>query len=164
MSSVRRTPAVLVVALIGGGLVVGRLVPPLIVRADATVPTVSWAAAVTLLLVAGTVGVFAWNTWQTLHRKHERMTADWGIKMLALGKSAAVAGALVAGAYAGYALAYVHEMSSPLGKERFVHGAAAAIAAALLLVAGLLLERACQLPQDDDESETRKRGPDPTPA
>ncbi|KRC64982.1 hypothetical protein ASE12_09545 [Aeromicrobium sp. Root236] len=168
MNRVRLTSALLVVALVGSGLVVGRLIPPLITRLDGSVPRLGWAAPVTLVLAAILVGTFAWNTWQSLHKKHERMTADYGIRMLAIAKSCIVVGALVAGLYGGFALAYIDATDSPLGKERFVRGGAAAIASLLLLTAALLLERACRLPGDDDEGESggkAKNGrPDPTPA
>jgi hypothetical protein len=167
MNRVRPTSALLVVALVGTGLVVGRLIPPLVVRFDGNVPRLSWAAPLTLLLAAILVGTFAWNTWQTLHKKHERMTADHGIRMLAIAKSCVVVGSLVAGIYGGFALAYVDALDSPLGKERVVRGGAAAIASLLLLLAALLLERACRLPGDDDEGKggKAKNGrPDPTPA
>lgn len=167
MNWVRPTSTLPVVALIGSGLVVGRLVPPLIVRLDGDVPRLSWAAPLTLLLAAILVGSFAWNTWQSLHRRHDRMTSDHGIRMLALAKSSIVVGALVAGVYGGFALAYVDAMDAPLGKERVLRGAAAAVASLLLLTAGLLLERACRLPGDDDEGKNGKAkngNPNPTPA
>ncbi|MRJ76010.1 DUF3180 family protein [Aeromicrobium sp. SMF47] len=165
----RPVPAVLIVALLGLGLVGGRLTPPLIVRLDGTPPRLGWIAPLLLLAGAVVVGMFAWSTWQTLHKKHERMTADHGIKMLSLAKSCAIVGALVAGFYGGYALAYLDSLDSVLGKERFVRGLAAAVASLLLMVTALLLERACRLP-DDDEDEDGKGGkggkdrPDPTPA
>ena len=167
MNRVRPTSALLVAALIGTGLVVGRLIPPLIVRLDGSVPRISWAAALTLLLAAILVGTFAWNTWQALHKKHERITSDYGIRMLAIAKSCVVVGSLVGGLYGGFALAYIDALDSPLGKERVVRGGAAAIASLLLLTAALLLERACRLPGDDDEGENGKAKngrPDPTPA
>jgi hypothetical protein len=167
MNRVRPTSALLVVALIGIGLVVGRLVPPLVVRLDGSVPRLSWTAPLTLLLAAIFVGIYAWNTWQSLHKRHERMTADHGIKMLSLAKACAVVGSLVAGVYGGFAIAFLDALDSPLGKERVVRGGAAAIASLLLLTAALLLERACRLPEDDDEDKPGKGSkgrPDPTPA
>lgn len=154
MKMSKPTSVVLIAALIGVGLVGGRLTPPLVVRLDGTVPRLGWAAP-TLLLAAGlVVGMFAWNTWQSLHKKHERMTADHGIKMLSLAKSCAIVGALVAGFYGGFAFAYVDALDSMLGKERFVRGVAAALASLVLLATALLLERACRLPEDPDDSET----------
>jgi hypothetical protein len=155
----------LIVALLGTGLVIGRLIPVVITRLDGTVPRVSWGAALALLLGAGVVGGLAWSTWQSLHKKKQRMTSDHGVTMLALAKASAAVGALFAGGYAGFALAYVNSTGSPLGKERVLHGGGAAVAGLLLMVAGLLLERALQVPGDDDEGNGGKKGvPDGTPA
>lgn len=153
----RPTPVLLIAALIGVGLVGGRLTPPAIIRFDGTVPRLGWAAPLMLLAAAIVVGIFAWKTWQSLHKKHERMTADYGIKMLSLAKSCAIVGALVAGFYGGFALAYVDGLDSALGKERFVRGVAAAAASLILLTTALLLERACRLPEDDDEDNAAER-------
>ncbi|AWB93582.1 DUF3180 domain-containing protein [Aeromicrobium chenweiae] len=166
----RPTPVLLIVALLGLGLIGGRLTPPLIVRLDGTPPRLGWIAPLLLLAGAVVVGMFAWSTWQTLHKKHERMTADHGIKMLSLAKSSAIVGALVAGYYGGFALAYIDSLDAMLGRERFIRGLAAAGASLLLMIAGLLLERACRLPEDDDEDGDGSGGkggkgrPDPTPA
>lgn len=170
MRLARPTSALFVVALIAVGVVVGRLTPPLIVRLDGSPPRLGWIAPLMLLAAAGVVGGFAWNTWQTLHRRHERMTADHGIKMLSLAKSCAVAGALVGGFYGGFAVAYIDALDSMLGRERFVRGMAAAVTSLMLLAAALLLERACRLPDDGDDDDEDGRGkgakgrPDPTPA
>ncbi len=167
MNRVRPTSALVVVALIGAGLVGGRLIPPLIVRLDGNVPRLTWAAPLTLLLAAILVGTFAWNTWQTLHKKHERMTSEHGLRMLAIAKACIVVGALVAGVYGGFVLAFIDATDTPLGKERVVRGGAAAVASLLLLVAALLLERACRVPGDDEEGKdgkAKKGRPDPTPA
>ena len=85
------------------------------------------------------------------------MTSEHGVTMLALAKSGAAVGALVAGFYAGFALAYLDALDSPLGQERVVHGGAAAVASLLLLIAALLLERACRVPGDDDEADGKTR-------
>ncbi|MCL3820289.1 DUF3180 domain-containing protein [Aeromicrobium wangtongii] len=145
--------ALLVVTLIAVGVVAGRLTPEVFVRLDGNPPRLSWVAPLMLLAGAVVVGRFAWGTWQSLHRRHERMTADHGIKMLSLAKACAVVGALVAGFYGGYALAFAGDLDSVLGKERFVRALSAAIASLLLLIAALLLERACRLPEDDDDED-----------
>ena len=69
-------------------------------------------------------------------------------------------GALFAGGYGGYALAFVGDLDTPLGLERAVNGGVAALAGLVVVVAALLLERACRLPEDDDD-ETAS---DATPA
>ncbi|MCW2800449.1 MAG: hypothetical protein JWQ70_1921 [Aeromicrobium sp.] len=148
------------------GLIIGRLIPVVVVRLDGTAPRVNWGAALALLLGAGVVGGLAWNTWQSLHKKHQRMTSEHGVTMLALAKASAAVGALFAGVYGGFALAFVNSTDSPLGRERVFHAGGAAIAGLLLMVAGLLLERALRVPGDDNEGKGGKGKPVPdgTPA
>ena len=160
MKPVRRTSAANVAAWAAIGLVIGLLVRPVAVRLDASPPRVGWGAATTLVVVALVVAALAWSTWQSLHKKHERMTSDHAAKMLALSRSCAIVGSLFAGGYGGFALTYVGDLDTPLGQERAVQAGGAAVAGILLLVAALLLERACRLPDDhDDESAA-----DATPA
>lgn len=153
MKIARPTSILFVVALVAVGIVAGRLTPPLIVRLGGSPPRLGWIAPLTLLAGAAIVGVFAYNTWQSLHRRHERMTSDHGMTMLSLAKSCAVVGALVGGFYGGFVLGFADNLDSVLGRERFVRGIAASLASLALLVAALLLERACRLPGDDDEDE-----------
>lgn len=154
MSTVRRTSALSLTVTGGTGLVAGRLLRTVIESFDATAPRVGWSAAVTLLVAAGVVGGFAWNTWQSLHKRGERMTSDHGIKMLALAKASSLVGALVSGGYLGYALAFADAFDTPLGKERVIHSGLAGIAGLLVMTAALLLERALQVPGDDKDGKS----------
>ena len=164
MRPARRTSALHVAVWVAIGLVTGLLVRPVSVRLDASPPRVGWGPATTLFIVALVVGALAWSTWQSLHKKHERMTSDHAAKMLALSRSCVIVGALFAGGYGGFALAYIGDLDTPLGQERALNGGVAAAAGLLLLVAALLLERACRLPEDDEDSKSGKAAPDPTPA
>jgi hypothetical protein len=161
---VRRTSALYVAGWVSVGLVIGLLVRPVAVRLDANPPRVGFGAAATLFVVALVVGALAWSTWQSLHKKHQRMTSDHAAKMLALSRSCVIVGSLFAGGYGGFALAFINDLDTPLGHERAVNGGVAALAGALLLVAALLLERACRLPEDDEDNKNGKATPDPTPA
>ena len=163
MNKSKRTSALLIASFIGLGLVLGRLVPELFIRADRSVPIVGWGAAVTLLLGAVILGCLAWSTWQSLHRENLRMTSDRGVMLLAVAKASAAAAALFAGGYGGYAVAYLDALDSPLGKDRVIHAGAAAVAGLLMMVAALLLERSLRLPGDSDETEG-KTVPGATPA
>lgn len=163
MRPVRRSSPLYVVGLVASGLVVGRLMPPLIVRFDGASPPVpGWGATVVLLAGAIAVGAMAWGTWRNLHQHHRRIVADHAIRLLALAKAAVLVGGVFTGGYAGYAMAYVSS-SSDLGEERFWHSAAAAGSALLLLIAALILEWSCRLPSDDDEEESTADA-DPSPA
>ena len=160
MRPARRASALYVAGWVAIGLVIGLLVRPVADRLESSPPRVGWGAATTLFVVAVVVGSLAWSTWQSLHKKHERMTSDHAAKMLALSRSCVIVGALFAGGYGGFALAFVGDLDTPLGQERAVNGGVAALAGLLLLVAALLLERACRLPEDDDDETAT----DATPA
>jgi hypothetical protein len=156
----RRASALYVTVWIAIGLVVGLFVRPVAERLESSPPRVGWGAATTLFVVAVIVGSLAWSTWQSLHKKHERMTSDHAAKMLALSRSCVIVGALFAGGYGGFALTFVGDLDTPLGQERAVNGGVAALAGLVLLVTALLLERACRLPEDDDDETAT----DATPA
>ena len=160
MRPARRTSALQVAVWVAIGLLIGLLVRPVAERLDSSPPRVGWGAAATLFVVAVVVGTLAWSTWQSLHKRNQRMTSDHAAKMLALSRSRVIVGALFAGGYGGFALAFVGDLDTPLGQERAVNGGVAALAGLLLVVAALLLERACRLPEDDDE----ETAPDATPA
>jgi hypothetical protein len=147
----KRATPLFVVALVGAGIIIGTLVRPLAARMDATPPQIGWGPATMLFTIAVLIGGLAWNTWQSLHKKHERMTSDHGVKMLALSRSSLIVGGLFGGGYGGYALSFVPDVDTPLGSARVWHAGAAAVAGLLLGVAALLLERACHIPGSDDE-------------
>jgi len=148
---IRRATLLFVVALVAWGAIFGSLVRPMAIRLGATAPQVTWGPAIMFFATAVFVGALAWHTWQSLHKKHERMTSDHGMKMLALSRASLIVGGLFAGAYGGYALSFARDRDTPLGSDRFWHSGFAAVAALLLLAAALLLERACRIPGGDDE-------------
>lgn len=73
------------------------------------------------------------------------------VRYLLLAKACAWVGALVAGGYLGFGLQFIDELNIPLPHQRAVRSLCAAFAAAVVVVAGLLLERACRVPDDEDE-------------
>ena len=148
----KRATPLFVVALIGAGVIIGTVVRPLAARMDATPPQIGWGPATMLFTIAVLIAGLAWNTWQSLHKKHQRMTSDHGVKMLALSRSSLIVGGLFGGGYGGYALSFVPDLDTPLGSARVWHAGAAAVAGVLLVVAALLLERACHIPGGDDEA------------
>jgi MFS family permease len=161
----RRTSALFVALLVAGGLVIGLLVRPFADRLDRHAPLVGWGAAAGLFVIALVVGGLAWSTWQSLHKQERRISSDHALMLLATSKSCVIVGCLCIGGDGGYALAFLGDVDTPLGQDRALHSAFAAGAAVLVLVASLLLERACRLPEDDDENGNKGRSaPDATPA
>jgi len=75
-----------------------------------------------------------------------------GVARLAvLGKTSSHVAAILAGAYAGYVLLLLRNLDAAVRGERALVALAAVAAAALLMVAGLILELACRLPPTADD-------------
>jgi hypothetical protein len=127
------------------GLVVGWLVRPVGIRLNGTAPTVSWLPVLALAFVAVVVGSVAWSTHRLIHRRHERLEPHRAVNRLVLAKACALTGALVAGGYFGYALSWLGLTEAVLARERMLHSVLAGVAASLLVVGSLLLERACRV-------------------
>ncbi|EFQ83335.1 hypothetical protein HMPREF0063_11608 [Aeromicrobium marinum DSM 15272] len=164
MRPVRRTSALTIVALVGVGLVVGAGIPPLAMRLDRNAPLLSWGSVLVIAVAAAVVGLVAWNTWDTVHRQKKRVHHERGVLLLALAQASSRVGALFAGGYAGFALAFVDTIGTEFGQDRVVRGGVAVLASVGLLVAGLLLERACRLPSDDDEDDDDGTSAEASPA
>ena len=64
-------------------------------------------------------------------------------------KACAVAGALVAGGYFGYALSWVGMSEAELASQRLVRALLGGLAGTALVVGSLLLERACRVSKGD---------------
>jgi hypothetical protein len=139
--------AVVVPALVG--LVLGWLLRPLSIRLDGTAPTVGWLPVAALAFVALVVGSVAWLTHRSLHRRRERLAPHHAVNRLVLAKACAVAGALVAGGYFGYALSWVGMSGAELAGQRLVRALLGGVAGAALVVGSLLLERACRVSKGD---------------
>jgi hypothetical protein len=58
----------------------------------------------------------------------------------------------VLGLHAGFALRFLQAMGSSGPRNRVIMAAAAAVISVLVVTAGLLLERACRIPEDPDET------------
>jgi len=148
-----RTTAAATLAVFGLlGLAIGGVLRPLIERGGGIAPTVPWAAALTLGFLAAVLLGLAWSTYRTIHQHRERIEPQRAVNLLVFGKASAIAGAAVAGGYLGYGLSWVDSATdAALPRERLVHSLVACAAAVAVMVGGLLLERACRVPTDDDK-------------
>lgn len=142
-----RPGAVVGFALVG--LVLGWAVRSVSIWTSGTAPTVSWLPVLALLFVAVLIGSIAWSTYRLLHRRHGRLEPHHAVNRLVLAKSCALAGALFAGGYFGYALSWLGATDAALAHQRVEHSLLAGVAGVLLVIGSLLLERACRVDQDD---------------
>lgn len=131
------------------GLVLGWAVHPVSIRMNGTAPTVGWLPVLALAFVALVIGSVAWSTYRALHRRHERLLPQHAVNRLVLAKSCALAGALVAGGYFGYALSWLGLTDAELARQRVLHALVGGVAGTALVVGSLLLERACRVSGDD---------------
>jgi hypothetical protein len=132
------------------GLIAGWAVRPVWLALDRTPPLVPWTAALVLATVAAVLGAAALATRRTLGGP-ERLEPHRGVNRLVMARACVVAGALVAGAYAGYALAW-SGLGTDLAEQRLVRSAVAALAAVAVLVTALLLERACRTRSEQEDA------------
>ena len=136
------------------GLVLGWLLRPVSIELNGAAPTVGWTPVLALFLVAVIVGSVAWATYRSLHRRGERIEPHRAVNRLVLAKSCALAGAMVAGGYLGYALSWVGITEAQLAGQRIARSLLAALASVLIVIGSLLLERACRV-RGDDEADLR---------
>jgi len=127
------------------GLVLGWVLRPLSLQINGTAPTVGWTPVLAVLFLAAVVATVAWSTYRSLHRRGERIEPHRAVNRLVLAKSSALAGALVAGGYLGYALSWLGLTDAELARQRATHALVGGVSGALLVVAALLLERACRV-------------------
>lgn len=125
------------------GLVVGWGVHPLATALGAHPPLVSWVQALALVMVAAIMAFLAWHTWQTVHVRRERLEPHQAVNRLVLARACAIGGTLVAAGYTGYAVSWLGD-ASQLADRWVLRSMVAAAGAAGVMLASLVLERACR--------------------
>jgi hypothetical protein len=133
------------------GLVLGRIVRPVAAWLDGTAPQVGWVQAGALYLVAAILLGVTRATHRSVQQRRERLEPHQAVNRLVLAKACALVGALSAGGYLGYALSWAGSPADLAG-ERILVSVVAAGGAVLTVVGSLLLERACRVKDDEEES------------
>lgn len=143
----------LAVAGLAGGLLGWLIVATvrLITKADPLLPWVGpgvlWFIALVLLVTA----IVARRRFRTARAEVE---PEQAVTFLVLGKTGALAGAIVGAGYAVFALMFVEHLHAAGPRDRVIRGAVAAVAGLVTMLSGLWLERQCRVPDgsgtDDD--------------
>lgn len=128
----------------------GRLVRPVSIELEGVAPRVGWITVLVLYFLAAILAFVAFSTYRTIHTHRRRLRANEAVNRLVLAKACAMAGAVLAGGYLGYALSWVGE-DSTLAAERLVRSLLAGFAGVLIVLGSLALERACRVRQGPDE-------------
>ncbi len=113
-------------------------------------PQVPWAQPLALFLVAAILLGTARSTRRTITQHAGRLSPHQAVNRLVLARACAYVGALAAGVYLGYAISWIGDGSSDMAGQRAFRAALAGVAGILVVVGGLVLERACRVPPGDD--------------
>ena len=135
-----------VVAMVGGWLL-----RPLAERLDGTAPVVTWLQVFVLFFVAGLIATTAFVTWRSLQVRREWLEPHRAVNRLVMAKASALAGALMAGGYVGYAVSWLG-LEAELAGQRMTRSLLAGLAGLLITIAALVLERACRAKFSDEGS------------
>lgn len=133
------------------GLVVGWAVRPVTEELGGSVPVLGWTQPLAVWLLAAILGGTAWSTWRAVHVQRVPVEPHRAVNRLVLAKACALVGAVLAGAYAGHALSWVG-LGAETADTRILRAAVAAVAGAVVVVASLLLERACRVRSDPPDA------------
>lgn len=125
------------------GLLGGWAVHPVLSRLAGRPPLVSWTQALAVVLVAVIMGFLAWQTWQTVQVRGERLELHQAMNRLVLARACALGGTLIAAGYVGYAVSWLGD-GSQYADRWMLRAAVAALGGAGVALASLVLERACR--------------------
>lgn len=134
------------------GLVGGWLLRPVAQHLTGAAPVITWAQPLVLGLLAAIVGGTALLTYRAVQVHGQRLEPSQAVNRLVLGRACALVGALLAGGYFGYALSWLGAIDA-LAAQRGWRSVLAGVMGLLVLVGGLLLERACRVRDDGDDPE-----------
>jgi hypothetical protein len=120
-------------------------------------PPLPWTAVPALLLLAIAEG---WSGRNLRARLSGRMVSKPILpiavaRMAALAKASSLAGALIGGLTAGFLIYVSGSLDKATPRSDALVAASTAVAAILLVIAALYLERGCRIPADDQDGISR---------
>ena len=133
--------------------------------------TLAWPLPTVPVLAAVVVGVLALATWLAARWTHgavqvrrDPIEPARAVALLLAGKAALIGGSALAAGYATMALRYLPNLDAALPRERVLVAAVVSLLSVGLAVAGWALERACQVPPDDDSGDAPRADPEGAPS
>ncbi len=147
----RRTPwaRLLLVAVVAAA--VSAAVLRMVESRGGTLMPVPVLAATVIGAIAAVVGVLGWNVRQYTRGKRPGMDMIIAARTVVLATASAYTGALLTGWYAAQVVVVLGDLALGPRREIAVTAGIAALAAVVLAVVGLVVERWCEVPPPDDD-------------
>lgn len=142
--------------------VAGWLLLDLLIRQGGARPPLPWPAALGPVVVAVVVLILARDVRRTARGEKpagRRVDPLVAARVAVLAKASAYAGGLLTGWYVAQAVALLTQLTSGR-RDRLIVAGVTALACVGLAVAGLVAQRWCRLPPDDDETAAPGSGLD----
>jgi divalent metal cation (Fe/Co/Zn/Cd) transporter len=115
-------------------------------------PDLMWRTTLSIALLAVAVFGVGWPVRQWVNGdKSRRIDALRAARTAALAKAASVAGALLTGLFTGWCVHYLPTAGIAARRSELIVAGVDVVASVLLLVAGLVVERYCRVPPDEDD-------------
>lgn len=149
----------LAVAALAGGIIAWMLVATvrLVTKSE---PLLPWTGPAVLWFIALVVLVTAIVASRRFRHHREDVQPEQAVTFLVIGKTGALAGAIVGAGYLVFAAMYVGDVAIPGPRERVIRGGVAALAGVVTMLSGWWLERQCQVPGGRDDADGDSE-PDP---
>ncbi|MBA9001502.1 MULTISPECIES: DUF3180 domain-containing protein [Thermomonospora] len=122
-------------------------------------PKLPWTMVPTLLLLGLGEAFTAYNLWRRIRRRPGTRPVEplMVARMAVLAKASVIAGAVLAGIFAGFLLRLAPELDKTVPRQDFFVGVGTFVASLVLVGAAVWLEYACRVPKGPDD-EDRDRG------
>ncbi|MFB9377509.1 DUF3180 domain-containing protein [Kineococcus gynurae] len=118
-------------------------------------PDLVWRTVVTLSLLAIAVLGIGWPVRQWVRgEKQRRIDALRAARTAALAKAGSHAGAALAGFFTGYVVQFLPTFAIAARRDQLWIALVDLLVSVLLLIAGLVVERWCRVPEDEDTPPT----------
>lgn len=147
-----RTRASTLALAAGGALGAGWLLVMLLEDQGVYLPPVPWVVGPVLLVLSVVVVWTAWTVRAYQRGRRPGLSPLRAARTAALAKAAAITGALLAGWYGSQALVALGNAQFESQQSRALAAGSACVCALVLVVAGVVAERFCQLPPPSDEA------------
>ncbi|GAA4718884.1 hypothetical protein GCM10023216_04220 [Isoptericola chiayiensis] len=145
-----RTLALVAVAVAAAGFGLLRLLE----SRGVYVPGAAWAEVVAILLLAALVLWAGWSVRSYLRGDKPDLDALRAARTFAMAKAAAYTGALLAGRYVAHVLVVLPQLDVEARRDQAITSGVAAVVSIGLTVAGLVVEKFCEIPPPEDDDGT----------